>query len=219
MYQYENKLPIDIVIERPDFKTFLLLDRDLQGCKAGLKQASVYMQQAYMIHNKEFHDDFMHLGISLLNDMEVLATIIHLFHGEDDRYYDESNDDTPVFELIKPLTNSDNQENDKHHVNNDLTAALLRDIQFEENRKKTYNQILVYLEDEKAKEVFTYLREQSKAAASTLKNILTILTTHTEIKDFGEGNTHNAWDLDTSNYFDKPNPTFINPGELKDIRE
>ena len=37
------------------------------------------------------------------------------------------------------------------------------------------------------------------------------------MKDFGEGDTHNAWDLDTSNYFDKPNPTFVNPSDIEDF--
>ena len=31
---------------------------------------------------------------------------------------------------------------------------------------------------------------------------------HAHIKDFGEADTMKAWDLSTSNYFDKPNPDF-----------
>ena len=61
------------------------------------------------------------------------------------------------------------------------------------------------------------LLDSAKKAMDTLKNLLHILTTHTEMKDFGEGDTHNAWDLDTSNYFDKPNPIFVNPSDLEDF--
>ena len=32
-----------------------------------------------------------------------------------------------------------------------------------------------------------------------------------ELKEFGKGDTHESWDLDTGNYFDKPNPYFLSP--------
>ena len=102
MFIYDTKLPFEVQITRPDMKYYLLLDRQLQGCSSGLKQASVYIRQSFMINNPTFHDIFMRLGARQISDMEVLSHIIHQMHGEDDRYYDESNDDTPVFEFIKP---------------------------------------------------------------------------------------------------------------------
>lgn len=220
MFLYDEKLPIHVQIIRPDMKYYLLLDRHLDGCKRGLKQASVYIAQSFMIHNSKFHDIFMRLGASQLSDMEVLSALIHQMHGEDDRYYDESNDDTPVFEFILPCEeeqcccHAKETHEDQHHVNNDLTAAVLRDIKFEEQQVKLYDQLIQYVQDDGADQVFEYLKKSAQQALDILKNTLEILTTHTEQKDFGEGDMHNAWDLDTSNYFDKPNPTFINPNDI-----
>lgn len=220
MFIYDTVLPMEVRITRPDFKYYLLLDRQLEGCKPGLEQAQVYVRQSFMIHNQEFHDIYMRLAARLMSDMEVLAVLIHQMHGVDDRYYDESNDDTPAYEFIKPCETGEethHQNDEKHHVNNDLTAAVMRDMQFEESQIELYEQLIEFVHDDGADIVFQYLKESAQKAFGTLKNMLTILTTHTEMKDFGEGNTHNAWDLDTSNYFDKPNPVFINPSDIEDI--
>lgn len=162
--------------------------------------------------------------VQQISDMEVLSCIIHQMHGEDDRYYDESNDDTPVFEFIKPCHTQEEHcscqpesEEEQHHVNNDLTAAVMRDMQYEEEQIHIYEELIRYIQDDGADEAFSYLLNSAKKAMDTLRNLLHILTTHTEMKDFGEGDTHNAWDLDTSNYFDKPNPTFVNPSDIEDF--
>ena len=224
MFIYDTKLPFEVRITRPDMKYYLLLDRQLKGCSSGLKQAAVYIRQSFMINNPTFHDIFMRLGARQISDMEVLSCIIHQMHGEDDRYYDESNDDTPVFEFIKPCHTQEEHcscqpesEEEQHHVNNDLTAAVMRDMQYEEEQIHIYEELIRYIQDDGADEAFSYLLDSAKKAMDTLRNLLHILTTHTEMKDFGEGDTHNAWDLDTSNYFDKPNPTFVNPSDIEDF--
>lgn len=223
MVTYDKDLPIRVQITRPDPKYYFLLDHQLEGCKKGLQQATVYIRQSFMIHNEKFREIFMHLGTRQITDMEVLAQLIHQMHGEDDRYYDESNDDTPVFEYIKPCEKHEQQqkeettEHEQHHVNNDLTAAVMRNMQFEEKQIHLYEQLIRYIDDDGADIVFEYLKESAAKAFETLRNLLHILTTHTEVKDFGLGDSHNAWDLDTSNYFDKPNPTFINPSEVEDM--
>lgn len=225
MFIYDTKIPIKIEVSRPNPKYYLLLDLQLEGTKHGLEQATVYIRQSFMIHNQEFHDMFMRLGAKLMSDMEVLARLIHLMHGEDDRYYDESNDDTPVFEYIKPCNENKtiekhtdpNAVGNKHHVNNDLTAAVIRDIAYEEEQLALYKKVDHHIEDEKAHLVFEYLIASTQKRFDILENLLTILTSHQEVKDFGLGDSHNAWDLDTSNYFDKPNPTFLNPEDLIDL--
>ncbi|MGX8851601.1 manganese catalase family protein [Amedibacillus sp. YH-ame10] len=218
MFIYEDKLPVEVHITRPNAQYYLLLDHQLQGCKSGLEQALVYIRQSFMIHNEEFHDVYMQLGAKLLNDMEVLSDVIHQMHGEDDRYYDESNDDTPVFEFILPCGEEEKEKPIEHHVNNDLTASVLRDMEFEDARVHQYEQLVEFIQDEGAQKVFCYLKENAQKSLQTLKNLMTILTTHTETKDFGLDG-HNAFDLDTSNYFDKPNPTFINPNDIIEIDE
>lgn len=221
MFSYENKKPYEVNITRPDFRYYLLLDRQLNGCKDGCEQAAVYIRQAFMIHNQKFHDIYMKLAADLLSDMEVLADLLHQMHGEDDRYYDESNDDTPDFELIKPCAYDvelKSEEASQHHVNNDLTACVMRDMQFEEQRMELYEKLISYIADDGADAAFQYLKERSTEAFETLKNLLTILTTHTEMKDFGLAGSHNEFDLDTSNYFDKPNPTFVNPDDINNMK-
>lgn len=219
MFIYQPEHAYNVQITRPDMKYYLLLDRQLQGCHRGLQQATVYIRQSFMIHNPDFSNIFMRLGARCVNDMEVLSALIHQMHGEDDRYYDESNDDTPAFSFIDPCEskNKDDDEQQQHHVNNDLTAAIMRDMEYEEEQLHLYVELIQYIQDDGANKAFSYLKESAQKAFDTLRNLLHILTTHTETKDFGLGDSHNAWDLDTSNYFDKPNPVFINPSDLKDL--
>lgn len=218
MFNYDEKLSHKVEIDRPDMKYYVLLDRNLQGCRDGLQQAIVYIRQGFMIHNPTFHDTFMQLAARKINDMEVLSDLLHKMHGVDDRYYDESNDDTPAFELIQPLKeDKDKNKEEEHHVNNDLTAAVLRNIEYENKVYARYKKLIQIINDEGAKKTFLYLKESVQQAIEILKNILDILTNHEEVKDFGEGDTHNAWDLDTSNYFDKPNPIFLNPSDIEEF--
>lgn len=216
MFLYDNKLPMQVEIDRPDPQTYFLLDTKLHGTKAGLDQAMVYIRQAFMIHNETFHETFMRLGAKEITNMELLAKLIHLEHGEDDRYYDESNDDTPVFEYImseeerEALTST---EAETHHVNNDLTAAIMRDLVFEQSRIELYAALGVDCKDQGAKRLFDYLCDSTQRSIDVLGNMLEILTTHVELKEFGEGDTHETWDLDTGNYFDKPNPYFLTPNQ------
>lgn len=222
MVTYEMKLPIEVQITRPDAKYYILLDRQLEGCKEGLQQATVYIRQSFMIHDEAHREVFMKLGTRKITDMEVLAKLIHQMHGVDDRYYDESNDDSPAFALITPLHDQKKDihkktEEEKHHVNNDVCAAIMRDIQFEEDEVKKYDTLIAYIKDDGANIALEYLKKSTQKTMNELRNLLHDLTIHGEVKDFGEGNTHNAWDLDTSNAFDKPNPIFINPSELEDL--
>lgn len=216
MFLYDETKQQNVRVVRPDPETYFLLDATLHGTGDGLKQAMVYIRQAFMIHNETFHHIFMRLGANLLNDMERLAMLLHKEHGEDDRYYDESNDDTPVYEYI--LSSKDREElqeqhEELHHVNNDLTAAVMRNMEYEEKRIALYEHLISEIKDDGVKQFFKELQDSANSSFETLKNTLHILTTHTELKEFGEGNTHEAWDLDTSNYFDKPNPYFLTPDQ------
>ena len=41
MFSYDEKLLYKVEIDRPDMKYYVLLDRNLQGCRDGLQQAMV----------------------------------------------------------------------------------------------------------------------------------------------------------------------------------
>lgn len=216
MFLYDKKTTFHMSQVKPNPILYEAVDNEFHGCLGGLDQAMLYIRQSFMIHNPTFKEIFLKLGAKRINDMEVLAELLHRLHGEDDRYYDESNDDTPVFECIPPCIDKDDKtlhQEKKRHVNNDLTAALLGNIQTEKEQLKVYQKLSAVCEKDDSLEVFTYLKDSLEDSLKILKNTLDILTTHTELKDFGEGDTHDAWDLDTSNYFDKPNPYFINPSE------
>ena len=71
------------------------------------------------------------------------------------------------------------------------------------------------LEDEGAKEVIRHLLHSCDTVVRELKDILNQLTTPQEHKDFGLGDSPNTWSHSSCNYFDKPNPLFTNPSELK----
>lgn len=216
MFQYENKLAFEVHVHRPDFESYLLLDRECNGTKDGLQLAIHYIRQSYMIHNEEFRIRFYRIAVSKLNDMEVYAKLLHQMHSSDDRYYDESNDDTPAFELIPPLKEEiTSKEIYDMHINNDLTAAVLLDIDRETKYFHKYENVLKQLKDEGAKEVIQHLLHSSDAVIRELKDILNQLTIPQEHKDFGLGDSPNEWSHSSCNYFDKPNPLFTNPSQLK----
>ena len=216
MFAYQGEKTFEVRNIHPNARYYHLLDRQLHGCEEGLRQAVCYIRQAFMMHNPKFSHIYMELAVMLLSDMEVLSDMLHQLHGVDDRYYDESNDDTPAFEVFAPCHQAAEKEKEEHHVNNDLTACVMRDIDFEKKRVLLYEKLYHTFEaDQEAQRVFSYLRKRGEEAYERLQNILTILSTHQEEKDFGLGDSHNAFDLDTGNYFDKPNPYFINPNEVE----
>ena len=216
MFQYEHKMEVEVNVHRPDFASYLMLDREYNGTVEGLQQAVHYIRQSFMIHNEEFRIRFYRIAVRKLNDMEVLAKLLHQMHSSDDRYYDESNDDTPAFELIPPLKEEiASKEVYDIHINNDLTAAVMLDIDRETRSFHEYEEILKKLEDEGAKEVIRHLLHSCDTVVRELKDILNQLTTPQEHKDFGLGDSPNTWSHSSCNYFDKPNPLFTNPSEIK----
>lgn len=216
MFHYENKMEMEVHVHRPDFESYLLLDKECCGTKEGLQLAIHYIQQSYMIHNEEFRTRFFRIAARKLNDMELLAKLLHQMHSSDDRYYDESNDDTPAFELIPPLQ-EEKQKKDviDFHINNDLTAAVLLDIDRETKAFHKYEDVYKKLSDDGAKEVIYHLLHSIDAVVRELKDILNQLTIPQEQKDFGLGDSPNTWSHSSCNYFDKPNPLFTNPSQLK----
>lgn len=222
MFIYENKIHKEVEITRPDFQHYLLLDREFGGTAYGLETAKRFIHQAFMLNNKEFREIFMHLAVKELTDMEVLADLIHKMHGVDDRYYDEDNDDTPAFELIPPCGEEGSSEKQgkgkPSHINNDLSAALIHDLEVEHKVFALYKELYEKIADEGARSTLQYLIESKEETILTLKDMLNKLTEGQEVKDFGLGDSHNAWDLCGGNYFDKINPVFTNPDEIPTLK-
>ncbi|MDE6475853.1 MAG: manganese catalase family protein [Erysipelotrichaceae bacterium] len=221
MFIYENKVSKEVEITRPDFQHYLLLDRAFGGTAYGLNAAKRFIHQAFMLNNKEFREIFMHLAAKELTDMEVLADLIHKMHGVDDRYYDEDNDDTPAFGTIPPCKEEAKaQESGKtSHINNDLTAALIHDLEIETKVFHLYKELYEKIQDEGARNALQYLSKSKEETILTLKDMLNKLTQGQEVKDFGLGDSHNAWDLCGGNYFDKLNPVFTNPDEIPSLHD
>lgn len=220
MFTYEQKYTAQFKVSRPDFKYYLLLDRELNGTRDGIESAARYIRQSFYLNNKEFRNCFMQIATRELNDMEILSDIIHQMHGQDDRYYDEDNDDTPVYELIRPL--DEEKPNTEHprmcsDINNDISAAVMYDLKCEHQQYAVYEELYKKIQDEGTREAIHYLMDSKSTVIDELKGILNTLTVPNEIKDFGLGDSHNAWDLCGGNYFDKPNPIFTNPDELETL--
>ncbi len=221
MISYEKGLPLKVQVECPDFKSYLLMDRDFQGTRLGLVSAMSYIRDSFMIHNDDFRFFFMQMGVKELTHMELMAELLHQMHGSDDRYYDESNDDTPAHELIPPLDEPKKVEPmSQAHTNNDITAVTLYHLDDEERQIRLYQEMGAKIEDGGAHAVFDYIIAGKRENVKILKDILHTLKEPAEIKDFGLGaDSHNAWSPNAGNYFDKPNPEFINPSELYSFHE
>ena len=221
MITYENSLPIDVTIDRPDFKSYLLLDREFQGTRLGLMSAMAYIRDSFMINNDDFRYFYMQMGVKEITHMELMAKLLHLMHGSDDRYYDEDNDDTPTHELIPPLEETEGiRPMSQEHTNNDITAATLFHLEDEERQIRLYQEMEAKIDDAGAREVFHYIIAGKRENIGILKGILHTLKEPQEIKDFGLGEgSHNAFSPNAGNYFDKPNPEFLNPSELEALHD
>ena len=220
MITYENRLPIEVQINRPDFKSYILLDQQVQGTRIGLLSAMSYIKDSFMLNNEDFRFMFMQLGVKEITYMEVLAKLLHQMHGSDDRYYDEDNDDTPTHELIPPLKEMETiKPMIQEHINNDITAAVMYHLEDEERQITMYQQLDKHMKDTGVHQVFTYIIEGKQESIKVLKGILHTLQEPNEIKDFGLGiDSHNASSPNAGNYFDKPNPEFLNPSELSSLK-
>lgn len=221
MITYDKKLPISVSVTKPDFKSYLLMDRDFQGTRLGLMSAMSYIRDSFMINNDDFRYFYMQMGVKEITHMELMAKLLHLMHGSDDRYYDEDNDDTPTHELIKPLTEKEAiRPMAQEHTNNDITAATLFHLEDEERQIRLYQEMDAKINDAGAHEVFAYIIAGKRENVGILKGILHTLKEPREIKDFGLGaDSHNAFSPNAGNYFDKPNPEFLNPSELETLHD
>lgn len=221
MITYEKALPMNVSIDRPDFKSYLLLDKEFQGTRVGLMSAMSYIRDSFMIHNDDFSYFFMQMGTKEITHMELISELLHQLHGSDDRYYDEDNDDTPTHELIPPLEKEECIKPMKQeHTNNDITACCMFHLQDEEKQIRYYQELQAKIEDHGAQAVFAYIIEGKKENVKILKDILHTLKEPNEIKDFGLGeDSHNAFSSNSGNYFDKPNPEFLNPSELDHLHK
>lgn len=220
MIYYKRMIPFDVQVTRPDFSHYLLLDREFGGCKRGLEAALSYIRDSYMINNDDFRFMFMEIGVKEINDMEVFAKLLHQMHGSDDRYYDESNDDTPTHELIPPCEDrKEGEHSNNRHVNNDITACIMFHLQAEEKEVRIYQELSAKIDDVGARAVFDYIVNGKKDTIHILRGILNTLTKPNEIKDFGLGyDSHNAFSPNSGNYIDKPNPEFLNPSEVEHLQ-
>lgn len=221
MITYEKRLPIEVTIDRPDFKNYLLLDQEFQGTKLGLTSAMCYIKDSFMIHNDDFRYFFMELGTKTITHMELLSEVLHQLHGSDDRYYDEDNDDTPAHELIPPLKQEQSvKPMEQEHVNNDITACVMFHLEDEERQIRLYQEMDTKMNDQGIHTVFAYIIEGKHENIKLLKGILHTLKEPNELKDFGlREESVNAWSPNSGNYFDKPNPEFLNPSELETLQK
>lgn len=221
MIEMKKELLMDVHIDQPDFQNYLLIDREFQGTKLGLASAMSYIRDSFMINNDDFRFFYYQLGINCVNHMELIAKMLHLLHGSDDRYYDEDNDDTPTHELIEPLKEKKPIQPMAHeHVNNDITAATMFHLEDEERQIKLYQEMDAKIQDQGAHEVFAFIIKEKQEHVRILKGILHTLKEPNEVKDFGiSPDSHNAFSPNSGNYFDKPNPEFINPSQLKTLHD
>lgn len=221
MLRYDKRQPIQVQVDRPSFQSYLLLDQHLQGTRVGLMSAMSYIRDSFMINNDDFRYLFMEMGIKEIGHMELLSSVIHQMHGSDDRYYDEDNDDTPAHELILPLKEIEPiQPMEQEHVNNDITAVTLFHLQDEERQIAIYQEMDEKINDPGASKVFAYILNGKQESIRVLKEILHTLKEPREIKDFGLGEgSHNTHSPNAGNYFDKPNPEFINPSEMEALTQ
>lgn len=208
MFLYEEMCLMEAVKEvKPDIHVYEAVKKRLEGCKTGLQSAMHYIRESYMMVDGENRNAFALAAVRKLNDMEVLAELLHRLHGLDDWYFDAMLDTDPVYHEINEQP--DKKQGGKYRNHDDLSAALLCHMKQEQEICSALEACRSLSRDEAAKACFQHLAESTQATMTMLSRLLDKQSEHAHAKDFGEAPSFQAWDLATSNYFDKPNPEFF----------
>ena len=208
MFIYEEKEILEYVkMVKPDIHLYDMLKEQLHGCKIGLQDAIAYIRESYMMYHKEFHNAFVQAGIRKLNDMEILAHLLHQLRGMDNQYFDVDLDIEPSYHKIDYKINKVH-EMEKMENHNELICAIHAHLKKEQEVLKILEACHSKSKEEYASQCLEHLIKSTRANIVMLHRMLNKKEEHAHIKDFGEADTMKAWDLSTSNYFDKPNPDF-----------
>lgn len=208
MYIYEEKEILEYVRKvKPDIRLYDMIKDQLQGCKIGLEDAIVYIRESYMMYGREFHNAFVQAGIRKLNDMEILAQLLHQLRGMDNQYFDVELDINPLYHRID-LKQSKVDRPEKMENHNEFIGAIHAHLKKEEEVLKRLEACHEKSKDTYAAQCLDHLIKSTRANVVMLHRMLEKKQEHEHAMDFGEAPTSKAWDQATSNYFDKPNPEF-----------
>ncbi len=182
-----------------------LLDQKLMILDVFEQLSKICLRSALMIQNRQIYELLMKITMMNLNHMELVAAMIHQLRGVDAMYLDCSHDDVLCYETIDddhiPLVKLGSNHDDFR-----IAFSYIKQVQ-EDLLKRLENASNILKNESKA--FIKLIYQDQEYCYQKVKKIYDYYETHLDIKDFGEGLTLNQFDLDTSNYFDKPNPYYI----------
>lgn len=223
MFTYRSSLPRDVKVDRPIAKDYLLLDEVMNGTRDELYWSIRLLFDSYHINNHKVKNKFSQIAAREFTNMEALAQMMQLARGLDASYVDCIDLNNPSFEKIpayldKSLGEEKSSTRSYLNIPNDLCGMLMENMNHDRDRKNEYEAIKERIEDNAMKEFIDWLiagKEENLKEWDVLLNETTYPIKH---KNFGLGYlSENDGEDDAGNYFDKPNPYFINPSDMKDV--
>lgn len=211
MFVYENTSHTSLAEKvQPDIQLYDMLKTKLHGCHDGLQAAMCYIRESYMLLNRDFRHVFLQAAVQKLNDMELLAAMLHRLHGMDDSYFDVMLETDPLYHVMEGTKDKPSSA----AIHNDAVAALLVHDKQERAWLQVYEEASRLSADDGSKQCLQQLSAHTQATIDALQEVREYLREHAKTMDFGEaGTSWKAWDVATSNYFDKPNPEFYHPSK------
>lgn len=190
-----------------NYEIYIDLNNTFYGCNKGLKNAMSYLHDSFMIKKDSFCKIFENCAYLEIESMKEFAKQLHQLRGQDDKYYDVVFNDTPEYCNI---TKEKNISTKHHNTYNDLTAVVMLHLQKEKYFLNTWEKFKNKYTIETLSKFFNHMIECKQNIIKQLRFILEELKDPHAVKDFGiMPESDETFALDSGNYFDKPNPIFI----------
>lgn len=208
MYLYKGGLPIKIENIKPDPIFFHELHSTI-GTFQGLSQIVTIMKNTLVIRDRHVCDTFAMIVARELTNVEALGELMQGLLGIDASYVDCIDLNNPVYERIGGEEEHSIQEAD---IKNDVCAMILQQVKFDEELKAKFMNLKKKTKDQVVISILEWLCVGKDINLEQWNALLERVTYPIKHKDFGEGYlSEQANALDSGNYFDRPNPYFINP--------
>lgn len=220
MFTYTNKYTREVMMEKPDARDYLLMEEILNGTRDELNWAMRLLFDSWHIQDSKMKQRFRCIAARELSNMEALAEMMQLARGNDANYVDAIDLENPGFEVVQQSSvyaSMQKQETTSDHfdIACDMAAMLMENIDYDRKRKQLYEFLKENVHDERLKGFLDWLIAGKEENMREWDGMLHDMHTPIKHKTFGLGYlSENAWEPDSGNYFDKPNPYFINPDDL-----
>lgn len=193
------------------------IDQHPDGISGQLRFAQYLVRAGFSVHTRAARITLYAMAMEQLSVSEQLALLLHEMRGEDCRFLDENNDPNPAVKWIGEPKTDVVSEACCFTVPSDYCAVLLESEKQAENICGFLDDAMRQCRQRENQAVLEPLQRRERNILREIRRLKDALAKH-QIVTFGlvgDG----AWDLDSSNYFDEPNPRFCSCQSDKNTSE